>query len=131
MKTTAGLWPTEYSFPPDVYTVAPPLVNEANPYMTEVKRMDDIIPTEFSLLQNYPNPFNPSTIISYTVPSETKISLRVFNLLGQEVATLVNEKQIAGRYTVDFNASKLASGFYIYRLEAGSVNFTKKMLLMK
>ena len=131
MKTTAGLWPTEYSFPADVYTVAPPLVNEANPYMTEVKRMDDIIPTKFSLLQNYPNPFNPSTIISYTVPSETKISLRVFNLLGQEVATLVNEKQIAGRYTVDFNASKLASGFYIYRLEAGSVNFTKKMLLMK
>ncbi|MDA0986831.1 MAG: T9SS type A sorting domain-containing protein [Bacteroidetes bacterium] len=129
---TGSAWPAEYTFPQDTYTEKPPLPIEANPYtLTDVKQMEGVIPTEFTLLQNYPNPFNPSTKIVYGIPTEVKVSLRLFNLLGQEVATLVNDNQKPGKYSVDFNATNLSSGIYIYRLEAGSVTFTKKMLLMK
>lgn len=88
-------------------------------------------PDEFTLSQNYPNPFNPSTNIRYTVPVQSDVTLEVFNLLGQRVATLVNTKQVAGSYTVRFDASSLASGLYIYRLSAGSYVNTQKMLLIK
>lgn len=89
-------------------------------------------PTEFNLAQNYPNPFNPSTTINFNLAKETNVSLKVFNLLGQEVASLAaNEFMQAGSYSYKFNASSLASGTYIYRLEAGDFVQTKKMTLTK
>jgi hypothetical protein len=105
----------------------------------------NILPTEFSLFQNYPNPFNPVTTIRYTIPTtpqsppskggESKqgwlIMLKVYNILGSEVATLVNKEQPAGSYEVNFDASKLSSGIYFYRLQAGSFIDTKKMMLIK
>lgn len=89
-------------------------------------------PTEFSLAQNYPNPFNPTTTINFNLAKESNVSLRVFNLLGQEVAKLVNNEVLqAGTYSYKFDASSLASGTYLYRLEAGDFVQTKKMILSK
>jgi hypothetical protein len=89
------------------------------------------LPTEFALFQNYPNPFNPTTMIKFDLPKETNVSLKVYNILGAEVATLVNKVMPAGHQSVAFNAAKFASGMYIYRIEAGSFVEVKKMLLMK
>ncbi|MEO8446913.1 MAG: T9SS type A sorting domain-containing protein [bacterium] len=92
-------------------------------------------PVEFNLSQNYPNPFNPSTKIDYDIPYDGNVSIRVYDLSGKELLTLVNEKKSAGYYSVNFNASDLASGMYFYRISAfdGNTNFvaTKKMLLIK
>jgi hypothetical protein len=88
-------------------------------------------PQKFQLQQNYPNPFNPSTVINYTIAKAGKVTLKVYNLLGQEVATLVNGFQTANTYNVDFNASTLSSGVYFYELRSGSNVVTKKMVLMK
>lgn len=92
---------------------------------------NEIIPLEFSLKQNYPNPFNPSTVIEYSVPYQSDVKLVVYNLLGQEVLTLVDEVKPAGNYKVSFDASKFNSGVYFYRLEAGSFTETRKMVLIK
>jgi len=92
------------------------------------------LPVNFSLSQNYPNPFNPATTIKYSIPvtmSPVTVSLKVFNLLGQEVATLVNKEQPAGNYEVKFDASNLASGVYLYQLKAGSFTQTKKMVYLR
>ncbi|HSD63420.1 MAG TPA: T9SS type A sorting domain-containing protein [Ignavibacteriaceae bacterium] len=88
----------------------------------------------FNLYQNYPNPFNPSTIISYSIPSASQVNLTVYNALGQQVAELVNQNQAAGAHSVVFNSSVLSglsSGIYFYRLKAGSLDKTRKMLLIK
>ena len=97
---------------------------------TGVPRTGDV-PSKFELAQNYPNPFNPTTQISYAVPNESYISLKVFNLIGQEVATLVSGIQGAGNYTVPFDASRLSSGVYLYRLQAGSSMEVKRMMYVK
>lgn len=89
------------------------------------------IPQSYSLIQNYPNPFNPSTKIEFSLPQSENVTLKIFNLLGQEVATLVNENMGAGTYRVDFDASKLSSGLYIYKIEAGSFTSSKKMMFLK
>ena len=92
------------------------------------------IPRDFVLKQNYPNPFNPSTTINYELPAESWVSLKVYNLFGQEVATLAEGKQEAGYKTVEWNASRqvgIASGVYFYRLRAGSLTETKQLLLLK
>ena len=89
------------------------------------------IPTVYGLKQNYPNPFNPSTVISYSLPESGLVSLKVFDILGQEVADLVNQIKSAGVYEVSFDASNLTTGLYIYRMEAGNFTETKKMLLVK
>jgi hypothetical protein len=89
------------------------------------------IPRAFALNQNYPNPFNPTTSIQYALPNAVDVRLEVFNLLGQKVASLVNARQPAGNYTVQFNAGNLASGVYFYKLQAGSNLATKKMMLVK
>jgi hypothetical protein len=90
------------------------------------------LPREVELGQNYPNPFNPSTTIAYGVPNTGKVTLEVFDILGRKVATLLNgENKTAGRYTLNFNASNLASGMYIYRLRAGNIVITKKLTLIK
>lgn len=93
--------------------------------------VDVLPPAEFSLSQNYPNPFNPSTSISYSLAFEGMVKLSVFNSLGEKVSDLVNEYQNAGRYKVQFDASGLASGIYIYRLETPGFNATNKMILNK
>ncbi len=90
-----------------------------------------IIPNLYSLNQNYPNPFNPSTVIIYSIKTVSNVKLEVFNVLGQNVATLVNEIQESGSYKVDFNASSLSSGIYIYRLKAGDFTDIKKMILVQ
>jgi len=90
------------------------------------------IPKIFSLSQNYPNPFNPSTTIIYQLPKATNVSLIVYDVLGRKVTTLVNKKQNAGYYKVNFDASSLSSGFYLYRIATdGGFIQTKKMLLLK
>lgn len=89
------------------------------------------IPREYKLFQNYPNPFNPSTIISYSVPKSSLVSLKIFNTLGQEVVSLVNEEQSPGNYKVKLNGSRLSSGVYFYRIVAGSFVKTKKLILLK
>jgi hypothetical protein len=89
------------------------------------------IPFEFFLSQNYPNPFNPSTIIKYSLKDDGKVSLKIFNSLGEEVRTLVNEIKPAGNYEVEFNASNLPSGVYIYSIQSGDFVSSKKMILLK
>jgi hypothetical protein len=89
------------------------------------------LPTNYSLSQNYPNPFNPTTNIKYSIMKESQVSLKVFDVLGREVENLVNTKQVAGSYQVNFNASKLASGVYIYRIIAGDFVQSMKMMLIK
>ena len=84
-----------------------------------------------SLSQNYPNPYNPSTTISYSIPAPSLVSLKIFNILGQEITTLVNEEKSAGNYEVNFNASNLPSGVYIYKMKAGEYVQTRKMILLK
>ena len=88
-------------------------------------------PTEFSLEQNYPNPFNPSTTIKYSIAKAGKVSLQVFNILGEEIVDLVNDYKEAGNYEVNFNAEKLSSGIYYYRLRSGRYTSVKKMILLK
>jgi len=89
------------------------------------------VPTEFKLKQNYPNPFNPSTVIEFSVAQQGKYSLKVYNMLGQEVASLIERDFQPGNYKYSFNANKLASGVYIYRLSGQNVNLVNKMILMK
>ncbi len=90
-----------------------------------------IIPVEFSLSQNYPNPFNPTTTIKFGIPKETKVVLKVYDILGKEVATIVNEKMEPGYYKYEWNGVPFASGVYFYRLDAGSFVKIKKMVLIK
>ncbi len=99
--------------------------------ITGVKRKTVETPNRFSLSQNYPNPFNPTTMISYQLSVNSLVTLKVYDILGREVARLVNERQNAGDYTITFNASRLSSGVYFYRLTAGSFVTTKKLMLIK
>ena len=92
---------------------------------------DQTQPLTFQLEQNYPNPFNPSTTISFTIPFADFTSLKVYDVLGNEVAVLVNAEKPAGNYEVNFDASLLSSGTYFYKLQAGGVVRTKKMILLK
>ena len=87
--------------------------------------------SSFKLEQNYPNPFNPATQITYYIPVESQVKLKVFNVLGNEVATLVDEEKPAGEYSLKFNASGLSSGVYIYRLQTNYSTITKKMTYLK
>ncbi|GJQ62911.1 MAG: hypothetical protein SCALA702_19640 [Melioribacteraceae bacterium] len=102
----------------------------SNSEITSVGSADDI-PTEYQLEQNYPNPFNPSTSITYSLPGESVVKLTIYDILGNEIATLVNASQQAGTYTEVFNAAGLSSGLYLYRLETGNTAITKKMTLIK
>ncbi|QQS35186.1 MAG: T9SS type A sorting domain-containing protein [Ignavibacteriales bacterium] len=89
------------------------------------------VPVKFDLAQNFPNPFNPTTTINYAIPQASNVTLKVYNMLGQEVKTLVNKFVEAGQHTVKFDAQDLNSGLYFYKLEAGSFNMVKKMTLLK
>lgn len=94
-------------------------------------KISEALPDGFELYQNYPNPFNPSTKITYNIPSNTFVNLKVFDVLGKQVAVLINREQPAGLYEVNFDASNLSSGVYFYRLETGAFVKTYKMLLMR
>jgi hypothetical protein len=107
------------------------LLIETTPDINSVIQNNDIITLDFSLHQNYPNPFNPGTKIKYSVPQASKVQFKVFDVLGNEIETLVNEEKSAGNYSVEFNAANLPSGVYFYRLIAGDFTSTKKMLLLK
>ena len=98
---------------------------------TSVEEIGSTIPNEFKLTQNYPNPFNPSTNIEYSLPEASFVQLKVYDVLGNEVATLVNEEQSAGTYRADFIAENLASGFYVAQLRAENTIKTIKMSLLK
>jgi hypothetical protein len=89
------------------------------------------IPRHYSLFQNYPNPFNPTTMISYQLPMINDVELSIYNLLGQKVATLVNEQKQAGNHQVEWDASGFASGIYYYRIVGGKFQDVKKMILIK
>ena len=92
---------------------------------------DQLIPRFFQLYQNYPNPFNPNTFIKYQIPEFSLVTIIIYDMLGNEMATLVNKEKPAGRYKVEFNATGLPSGIYFYRMQVGSFIETKKMVLMK
>ena len=89
------------------------------------------IPNEYAIGQNFPNPFNPQTVISYQLPENGHVTLKIYDVLGKEVATLVNEYKEAGYHDVEFSATNLSSGVYFYKLQAGNFVSTKKMLLAR
>ena len=90
-----------------------------------------MLPSGFTLNQNYPNPFNPSTQIQFSVPEAGFVTLKVYDMLGREVATLVNQELTPSSYSINWNAANVASGVYLYKLDAGNYSVTKKMVLMK
>ena len=91
----------------------------------------EYVPTEFALEQNYPNPFNPTTTIKYQIPAPIHVTLKVYDVLGNEIATLVNEEKSAGTYETEFSAKGLTSGVYFYKLQSGGIIETKKMVLLR
>jgi len=115
-------WPSHPASMVEEYTPPPPI---------GVEHQGENNPEEFALHQNYPNPFNPTTTIKYQIPELSLVTLKVFDVLGSEITTLVNEEKPVGSYEVNFNASSLPSGIYFYKLQAGSFVETKKMMLMK
>ena len=106
-----------------------PVLDATN--FVSVTNNNSTIPRIFRLGQNYPNPFNPTTNIQYSIASRQFVELKIFNVLGQEIQTLVNAEKPAGNYQVEFNAANLPSGIYLYRIQAGSFNQVRKMILIK
>ena len=102
-----------------------------HPVITGVTDQLPGIPTVYDLVQNFPNPFNPSTSIRFSIPEAGLVTLKVYSLLGEEVATIVNEFKNAGNYSAQFDASSLTSGVYVYRISTGNYTASKKMMLMK
>lgn len=92
---------------------------------------EELLPIEYKLEQNYPNPFNPSTIIKFAVPERSNVIIKIYNITGEEIQTLVNEEKERGWYEIKFNSNGLASGIYLYRMQAGSYISIKKMMLIK
>jgi hypothetical protein len=116
----------------DIYKNMITAQNVFNSTLTQIEdKLNYTIPANFELYQNYPNPFNPGTVISYQLPVNSDVVLKVFDVLGNEIATLVDEYKPAGGYEVEFDASRLASGIYIYKLQAGEYMDVRKMILLK
>lgn len=99
--------------------------------VTSIWQNKPINPKQFEISQNYPNPFNPTTTINYSVAKNTLVSIKIYDILGRKIETLVNKQEIPGNYNIEFNASKLASGIYFYRMQAGDFVETKKLILLK
>jgi len=104
---------------------------ETKDVVNGVEQVGSDIPNTYALEQSYPNPFNPTTMINFSVPESGLVTMKVFNILGQEVAELVNDVKAAGSYEVSFDASNLTTGMYIYKIQSGNFSSTKKMLLIK
>ena len=100
-------------------------------YPSGIENTGSSIPDKFELSQNYPNPFNPTTNINFSISNAQFVTLKIYDMLGKEIATLVNEKLNAGSYKVNWNASAISSGVYYYRITAGNFVETKKMILLK
>lgn len=126
-----GTYPRTYTLTADVYTQNPPLPVETPPLVTSVPSRQATVPAVFALEQNFPNPFNPTTTIQFSLPAETFVTIKVYNIVGQTVATLLNEKRSAGTHAVAFDASNLPSGVYFYQIQAGKFVQTRKMVLLK
>jgi hypothetical protein len=126
-------WPTQFKAWSAQSTAEHTQINKwlINGIVSAVVKIPNPLPLKFELSQNYPNPFNPTTNIQYTVPKNGFVSLKVYNVLGQEVESIYQGFQNAGSYKVNFDASKLASGVYMYRLESGTTSISKKFVLMK
>jgi hypothetical protein len=105
--------------------------NSELPILVGTNNNQNNVPSAYNLSQNYPNPFNPVTKISYTLPKAGNVKLVVFDVLGREITTLVNDVKTAGTHVVSFDASSLSSGVYFYRINAGDFTSTKKMMLVK
>ncbi|MBS1492619.1 MAG: T9SS type A sorting domain-containing protein [Bacteroidetes bacterium] len=99
--------------------------------ITVIPSLNSTIAKEYSLSQNYPNPFNPSTLISFSIPQNGFVTLKVYDISGKEITTLLNRNMTTGSYSVEFNAAALSSGVYFYRLESNNFAETKKMMLVK
>ena len=100
--------------------------------ITSVEQIEnDLLPTEFRLEQNYPNPFNPTTTIQFAVPKTSNVTIRIYDILGREVATLIDKEYQPGQYKAVFEAGQLASGLYVYRILAGDFRESKKLMLLK
>ncbi len=107
------------------------IINQTASTEPNAVRSGNHVVKEFRVYQNYPNPFNPATKISYSVPQRTNVNIKVYNITGKEIATLVNKEQGPGAYTVNFNAGNLSSGIYFYRISAGQFSTVRKMILIK
>jgi len=99
--------------------------------VSSVINNENIYPAEYKFYQNYPNPFNPTTTINYSLPKAGNVKLTVYNAIGSRVATILNEYKQPGNYSIKFNASNLASGIYLYRLESGNYNAARKFIILK
>jgi len=99
--------------------------------VVSVLENDKTVPQKFHLAQNYPNPFNPTTTIEFSLPQASFVRLNVYDLLGREIAVLIDDRRRAGRYSLTFDGSNLPSGLYIVRLQTEAITFVKKMILMK
>ena len=121
-----------WNMPQDIWTNSNIKAHEYDPYasLTGIKN-ESLAPASYSLSQNYPNPFNPSTTIKFSISKTDLVVMKIYNVLGQQVMTLVNEQLKPGTYSYKFDASKLSSGIYFYNINAGNFNQTKKMILIK
>ena len=115
----------------DVGAYGGPYVINYSQIINDAGESSEVLPDNFTLFQNYPNPFNPGTVIKYSVAQLTHVTIRVFDILGNEIETLVNEEKEQGVYTISFYADNLSSGLYLYRIQAGSFIDTRKMILLK
>jgi len=106
-------------------------INGDYKYSSEIEVVANLLPATYSLSQNYPNPFNPGTTMNYKLPKESKVVLKVYDILGKEISTLVNENKEAGSYSVRFDAGSYPSGIYVYELRAGGFVSRNKMMLIK
>lgn len=126
---------SSYTFSPTSHSYSNVTTNLSTDYigteLVSVEQISQLIPDRFALLQNHPNPFNPSTIIRYDLPMEGLVTIKIYDLLGREVKTLVDEHKSAGSYSVEFDARNLTSGTYFYRLTSGDFTEIKKLILMK
>jgi hypothetical protein len=119
-----------FSLPNMVHLAGTAIEDINNQPVSSTDELEEL-PTAYSLSQNYPNPFNPTTKIEYSLPEAANVRLAVYNSLGQEVASLINEYQSIGKHIIDFNANNLPSGIYFYKIQSGNFNKTQKMVLMK
>lgn len=115
----------------DLDTIEFMIMNDQNIFATKQFIFNYLSPKDYKLEQNFPNPFNPTTTIDYQIPKNGFVTLKLYDILGKEIATLVNEQKNQGRYTVNFDASKLSSGVYIYQIRANDFVNSKKMMLVK
>lgn len=129
-QTAARTFTTPWNMPLDVWSNSDK-PEETDPFSVVSVQDLGLVANKFTLEQNYPNPFNPATQIRFSIPSTEVVTLKIYNVLGQEVKTLLNEEMKAGSYEFNFNASNLASGIYVYALQAGNYTANKKMMLLK